>query len=154
MNQDKLFHEITILVNEVTKDAAALDAKRAKLRELTRQWSGADSASDVSSAPKKKRAKRGSSAPVVNVSDAVKALVSRETGLSVPMIMDRLGLRGHEAAVRSALKKAKDKTIVSVQGRWYPIAPNPPQTEKAPTIKSEPEDEWSVSAATLAQLGT
>lgn len=137
MNQDQLFSAITALVNEITADERALSAKRDRLRTLTRQWAGS-SASDVSSAPKKKRAKRSSS-PVVNVSDAVKALVARETGLSVPMIMKRLGLQGHEAAVRSALKKAKDKTLVSVQGRWYPIAQDPPK-EEAP--KESPFEAW------------
>lgn len=136
MNQDKLFHEIANTVKRITELEAQLAENRAALRRLTREWAGSET-SDVSSAPKKKRAKRDSRGPVVNVSDAVRALVNRETGLTVPMIMTKLGLRGHEAAVRSALKKAKDKTLVSVQGRWYPIAPNPPK-EKGPSERPDP----------------
>lgn len=137
MTQDQLFSQITALVNEINTDAAALFAKRERLRALTRQWAGNDKSADK---PKKAARRRGTTEQV-NISAAVLALVNRQTGLNVPQIMDKLGFRDHEAAVRSALKKAKDSTITSVDGRWYPIAPNPPaaqQKERAPSVTSEP----------------
>lgn len=122
------------LVNEINTLEAKLRGMKDRLRVLV------GGPEPKAAAPTAKRNKRVKSArdKGVNITEVVLALVNRQTGLSVPQIMDKLDLRDHEAAVRSALKKANEKSIVSVQGRWYPIGQ--PQTEKAPTVKSEPSD--------------
>lgn len=124
---DKTFEQITALSNEIRADAAALAAKQDKLRALMRQWAG--SPEPAKAQPKSKGRGKKSAGQAINVAATVRALVNRQTGLTAVQIMDKLGLRDREAAVRSALKK--DPALVNAQGRWYPAAPNP-QTEKAP----------------------
>lgn len=138
MSKTDLFPAITALVNEITADEKALAAKRDRLRALTRQWAGNAPEAEPEQAPKARRKRQAG----VNVSATVVALVQRQSGLTAPQIMDKLHLREHESAVRSALKKAKQgQQLVNVNGRWYPVAPNPgPETQKAPAIKPEPKD--------------
>lgn len=136
MINNELFSQITALVKEVERDTKALETKKAQLRKMTAEWSASFGAApaEAQDRPKNKSRARTKAADL-NVADAVRALVNRETGLTAPQIMDRLGLRDREAAVRSALKKDNGKHLVNVQGKWYPIpesAKNPPQKETAP----------------------
>ncbi len=124
------FAEITKLVSEINNDTAALEAKKAKLRDLTNAWAKSQTGPVPREVPKKvPRAKPRT----VNVSATVLALVAKSPGLTAPQIMDKLGLRDHEAAVRSALKKSK-RVVVSDK-KWFPL---PAPKEKAPSGDSEP----------------
>lgn len=124
------FTQLTHARNELAEMERLVAKKREQIRALVARFSRELGAPEPAEEKKPKRARRASSQ--INVSATVLALVQRQSGLTVPQIMDKLGLRDNESAVRSALKKAKDKTITSVKGAWYPIAPNPPAKEKAP----------------------
>jgi hypothetical protein len=122
------FAKITELVSEINTDTAALEAKKARLRDLTNAWARGQTGLAPRELPKKvPRVKHRT----VNVSATVISLVHKQSGLTAPQIMDKLGLRDSEAAVRSALKKSK--RVTSVDKKWYPVPPDP-ETKTAPEI--------------------